>query len=234
MAVHSVFRSGLFNNKTFVVSGGGTGIGRATARELAALGAHVIICSRSLEHLEPTREEIVESGGKVTALICNIREPESIEALFARAREQGVKRVDGLVNNAGGQFVSPAETISPKGWHAVVETNLTGAFLMSRAALDSGMREHGGAIVNIVSEMWRGFPGMAHSGAARAGVVNLTKTLAIEWAMYGIRVNAIALGIIDSSCLKTYPPAVMAQVAGIVAETPSLRLGTESEIAAAV
>jgi len=233
-SVRSVFRDGLFSGKTIVVSGGGTGIGRATARELAALGAHVIICSRSLEHLEPTREEIVESGGKVTALICNIREPESIEALFARAREQGVKRVDGLVNNAGGQFISPAEAISPRGWHAVVETNLTGAFLMSRAALDAGMREHGGAIVNIVAEMWRGFPGMAHSGAARAGVVNLTQSLALEWAVYGIRVNAVAPGIIDSSGLKTYPQAVQEQVASIAAETPSLRLGTESEIAATV
>ncbi len=236
MAVHSlfsVFRSGLFDEKTIVISGGGTGIGRATARELAALGAHVIICSRSAEHLDSTSAEISGAGGMVTALTCNIRRPESVEAFWRAVREQ-VKSVDGLVNNAGGQFVGPAETISPKGWHAVVETNLTGTFLMSRAALDSGMREHGGAIVNIVSEMWRGFPGMAHSGAARAGVVNLTQTLAIEWAMYGIRVNAVAPGIIDSSGLKTYPPEVLAQVAGIVAETPSLRLGTESEIASAV
>jgi citronellol/citronellal dehydrogenase len=142
--------------------------------------------------------------------------------------------VDGLVNNAGGQFISPAEAITPRGWHAVVETNLTGAFLMSRAALGAGMREHGGAIVNIVAEMWRGFPGMAHSGAARAGVVNLTQSLALEWAVYGIRVNAIAPGIIDSSGLQTYPPAVQEQVAGIAAETPSLRLGTESEIGSAI
>jgi citronellol/citronellal dehydrogenase len=233
-SVKSVFRDGLFSGKTIVVSGGGTGIGRATARELAALGAHVIICSRSLSHLEPAREEIAESGGKITALICNIREPESIAAFFAIAQEQGVKRIDGLVNNAGGQFISPAEAITAKGWHAVVETNLTGTFLMSRAALDAGMREHGGAIVNIVAEMWRGFPGMAHSGAARAGVVNLTQSLAIEWAVYGVRVNALAPGIINSSGLKTYPQAVQEQVAGIAAETPSLRLGTESEIASAV
>jgi citronellol/citronellal dehydrogenase len=233
-SVKSVFRAGLFSGKTIVVSGGGTGIGRATARELAALGAHVIICSRSHEHLEPAREEIAGSGGKVTALICNIREPESVAAFFAMAQEQGVERIDGLVNNAGGQFISPAEAITPRGWHAVVETNLTGAFLMSRAALDAGMREHGGAIVNIVAEMWRGFPGMAHSGAARAGVVNLTQSLALEWAVYGIRVNALAPGIIDSSGLKTYPMAVQEQVAGIAAETPSLRLGTESEIASAV
>jgi citronellol/citronellal dehydrogenase len=233
-SVQSVFRDGLFSGKTIVVSGGGTGIGRATARELASLGAHVIICSRSVEHLEPAREEISRSGGKATALICNIREPESVEAFFAMARERGVERVDGLVNNAGGQFMSPAEGITPRGWHAVVETNLTGAFLMSRAVLDAGMREHGGAIVNIVAEMWRGFPGMAHTGAARAGVVNLTQSLALEWAVYGIRVNAVAPGIIDSSGLKTYPIAVQEQVAGIAAETPALRLGTESEIASAV
>ncbi len=229
----SVFRDGLFTGKTIVVSGGGTGIGRATAHELAALGAHVVICSRSIEHLEPTRDEIARAGGKVTALTCNIREPDGVTAFFATIREQQ-GRVDGLVNNAGGQFLSPAEAITPRGWQAVLETNLTGAFLMSRAALDAGMREHGGAIVNIVSEMWRGFPGMAHSGAARAGVVNLTQTLALEWAIYGIRVNAVAPGIIDSSGLKTYPPAVQEQVAGIAADTPSLRLGTESEIASAV
>jgi citronellol/citronellal dehydrogenase len=233
MAIHSVFRPGLFDGKTMVITGGGTGIGRAAARELAALGAHVIICSRRAEHLETTRAEIVAAGGKVTALTCNIRDPESVETFFAAVREQG-SRVDGLVNNAGGQFISPAEAITPRGWHAVVETNLTGAFLMSRAALGAGMREHGGAIVNIVAEMWRGFPGMAHSGAARAGLVNLTQSLALEWAVYGVRVNAIAPGIIDSSGLRTYPPAVQDQVAGIAADTPSLRLGTESEIGSAI
>ncbi len=229
----SVFREGLFTGKTIVVTGGGTGIGRATARELALLGASVIICSRKAEHLEPTRDEIAASGGKVTALVCNIREPESIAEFFLAVHEK-YPQVNGLVNNAGGQFVSPADAITPRGWHAVVETNLTGTFLMSRAALDAGMREHGGAIVNIVAEMWRGFPGMAHSGAARAGVVNLTQTLALEWAAYGVRVNAVAPGIIDSSGLKTYPPAIQEQVESIAADTPALRLGTESEIASAV
>ena len=233
MTIHSVFRSGLFDGKTIVITGGGTGIGRAAARELAALGGHVVICSRSAEHLETTRAEIASAGGNVTALTCNIRDPASVESFFAAVREQG-NTVDGLVNNAGGQFISPAEAITPRGWHAVVETNLTGAFLMSRAALGAGMRDHGGAIVNIVAEMWRGFPGMAHSGAARAGVVNMTQSLALEWAAYGIRVNAIAPGIINSSGLKTYPPAVQEQFAAIAADTPSLRLGTESEIGSAI
>ncbi len=233
MAVHSVFREGLFDGKTIVVSGGGTGIGRATARELAALGAQVIICSRAPEHLEPAVAEISGEGGKIAALPCNIRQPEAVEAFFAAVRDQ-YGRVDGLVNNAGGQFLSPAEAITPKGWHAVVETNLTGAFLMSRAALETSMREHGGAIVNIVAEVWRGFPGMAHSGSARAGVINLTQTLALEWAAYGVRINAVAPGIINSSGLKTYPAAVQERFAEIAADTPSLRMGTESEIASAV
>ena len=231
--MESIYRPGLFSDQVIVVSGGGTGIGRATARELAALGAHVVICSRSSDHLEPTRAEITAAGGAVTALTCNIRDPESVETLFATVEER-LGGVHGLVNNAGGQFLSPAEAITPKGWHAVVETNLTGGFLMAQAAFRHGMRDHGGAIVSIVAEIWRGFPGMAHSGAARAGVVNLTQTLALEWGRYGIRVNAIAPGIIDSSGLKTYPDAVQAQLASIARETPANRMGTEGEIATSV
>jgi citronellol/citronellal dehydrogenase len=233
MSVSSIFREGLFAGKTIVVSGGGTGIGRATARELAALGASVVICSRSLEHLEPTRDEIAAMGGQVEALACNIRDPEAVEAFFDQVvAHRG--RIDGLVNNAGGQFMSPAEAISPKGWHAVVETNLTGTFYMTRAAFTHGMREHGGAIVSIVVENWRGFPGMSHSGAARAGVVNLTQTLALEWAQFGVRLNAVAPGIINSSGLKHYGADVTALLDRIAKEVPAGRMGTESEIAAAV
>jgi len=229
----SIFRAGLFDGRTIVVSGGGTGIGRAIARELAALGAAVVICSRSAAHLEPTRAEIEAAGGRVTALPCNIRDPEAVGAFFAEVVSRHGP-VHGLVNNAGGQFLSPAEAITPKGWHAVVETNLTGTWHMTRAALDAGMRERGGAIVNLVMEMWRGFPGMAHSGAARAGVVNLTQSLALEWAPYGVRVNAVAPGVIASSGLKNYPEAVQQQLADIAKEIPAGRMGTEAEIAAPV
>ena len=222
----SIFRDGLFDGKVIVVSGGGTGIGRAIARELASLGATVVICSRSVEHLEPTRAEIAAAGGNVTALPCNIRDPEAVSAFFAEVVQRH-GHVDALVNNAGGQFLSPAEAISPKGWHAVVETNLTGTWYMSRAALDAGLREHGGAIVSIVMENWRGMPNMAHSGAARAGVMNLTQSLALEWAAYGVRVNAVAPGIIDSSGLKQYPEPVQAQLAAVARDVPAGRMGTE-------
>jgi citronellol/citronellal dehydrogenase len=229
----SIFREGLFEGKTVVVSGGGTGIGRAIAGEAAALGARVVICSRSMEHLEATRAEIAAAGGRVDAFACNIREPESVTALFRHVGDT-CGAVDALVNNGGGQFLSPAEAITPKGWHAVVETNLTGTFYMSQAALHAGLRDRRGAIVNIVMEMWRGFPGMAHSGAARAGVVNLTQSLALEWATYGVRVNAVAPGIIDSSGLERYPAEVKAQLAAVASEVPAARMGTEREIAAAV
>ena len=232
-AAESVFRAGLFNGKTAVVSGGGTGIGRAIARELASLGATVIICSRSAAHLDPTRAEIEASGGHALALTCNIRDVGAVETFWDRVIER-IGPIDALVNNAGGQFLSPAEAISPKGWHAVIETNLTGAFNMSRAAYLHGMRERGGAIVNIVADMWRGFPGMAHTGAARAGVVNLTQTLALEWAASGVRVNGVAPGLIDSSGLKTYPEALRVQLAAIAKDIPAQRMGTEEEVAAAV
>lgn len=233
MTLRSIFRPDLFAEATYIVSGGGTGIGRAIARELAALGAAVVLCSRKAEHLEPAREEIVAAGGQAEAIVCDIREVEAVEALFATVVERH-GRIAGLVNNGGGQFLSPAEAITPRGWHAVVETNLTGTFNMSRAAFTHGMGEHGGAIVNIVMENWRGFPGMAHSGAARAGVVNLTQSLALEWARCGIRVNAVAPGIIASSGLLTYPQEVRAGFERIAKEVPAGRMGTESEIAAAV
>ncbi len=234
MQTASIFRDGLFEGKTVVVSGGGTGIGRATARELAALGATVVLASRSLEHLELARNEIAASGGRVEVRTCNIRQPDDVAALFAELVE-ALGPIHGLVNNAGGQFLSPAHAITPKGWQAVVETNLTGTFFMCQAAFKASMREHGGAIVNVVMENWRGYPNMAHSGAARAGVVNLTKTLALEWAAFGVRINSVAPGVIDSSGLDTYPEAVRKQVRHIAKnDIPAQRLGTERETAAAI
>jgi citronellol/citronellal dehydrogenase len=138
------------------------------------------------------------------------------------------------VNNAGGQFLSPAEFISKKGFHAVVETNLTGTFLMCREAYNQAMRDNGGVIVNMLMENWRGFPGMAHSAAARAGIENLTKTLAVEWARSGVRINAVAPGLIESSGLDNYPEVAQRFIQDVVKDIPFKRMGTESETAAAI
>ncbi len=230
---NSIFRPDLFAGQTIIVTGGGTGIGRAIAHELASLGAHVVLAARKEENLLRVRQEIAAAGGSVAHNLCNIRDEAQIVDLFAAVlQERG--QVDGLVNNGGGQFLSPAEHISRNGWHAVVETNLSGTFLMCREAFKQSMGERGGAIVNIVSEMWRGFPGMAHSGAARAGVVNLTQTLAVEWARAGVRVNAVAPGLIRSSGLMNYGEAMQPIIEQMVQHQPTKRMGSEGEVAAAV
>jgi citronellol/citronellal dehydrogenase len=144
------------------------------------------------------------------------------------------EHVAGLVNNAGGQFPARAEDISPNGWRTVVDLNLNGTFLMTRAVFRASMMEHGGSIVSITADNWRGFPGMAHTGAARAGVVNLTKTLAREWASQQVRVNAVAPGVIDSSGMDTYPPEILALARDRVRALPAGRMGTEAEVAGAV
>ncbi|WP_374686020.1 SDR family oxidoreductase [Promineifilum sp.] len=233
MHYRSIFRNDLFSGQTYLVTGGGTGIGRAVAHELASLGAHVVLAARTEENLIKTATEIREAGGAASHVVCNIREEEQVAALFERVlAERGA--LHGLVNNAGGQFVSPAETISLKGWRAVVETNLTGTFLMCRVAFNRHMEAHGGAIVNMLIEMWRGFPGMAHSAAARAGIENLTKTLAVEWARAGVRVNAVAPGLIASSGLDRYPEAVRPMIEQNVRDIPLKRMGTEAEVSAAI
>ena len=229
----SVFRSDLFAEKLVVVTGGGTGIGRCIAHELAALGATVVLGARRLEPLEATALEIKEAGGTAICVELNIRDEEQVDSVISSiVKEHGP--IHGLVNNAGGQFASPAVMIKPKGWRAVVDTNLNGTFLMSQAVFKHSMSKHGGSVVNIVADMWNGFPGMAHTGAARAGVVNMTKTLAIEWGSAGVRVNAVAPGLILSSGMNNYPPHVLQMVLDIAWQNPSSRMGSESEVSSAV
>ena len=233
MNYQSIFRDDLFAGQTIIVTGGGSGIGRATAIELASLGAHVVLVGRTPEKLETVQQEIASLGGEATPFTCNIRDEERVQALFADVlAARGA--LHGLVNNAGGQFLSPAEFISKKGFHAVVETNLTGTFLMCREAYNQTMRDNGGVIVNMLMENWRGFPGMAHSAAARAGIENLTKTLAVEWARSGVRINAVAPGLIESSGLDNYPDVAKQFIQNVVQDIPFKRMGTESETAAAI
>jgi citronellol/citronellal dehydrogenase len=216
-----------------VVTGGGSGIGRCTAHELASLGATVALVGRKAEKLSHVEAEIVEDGGRATIHACDIREEEAVKDAVADVlKAHG--RIDGLVNNAGGQFQAPLEAITQKGWETVVRTNLTGGFLMARECYTQWMRNNGGAIVNIVADMWSGMPGMGHSGAARAGMVNLTMTAAAEWGHAGVRINAVAPGWIASSGFDTYPDSVRPMLRALKRHTPLQRLGTEAEISAAV
>jgi citronellol/citronellal dehydrogenase len=233
MHYRSVFRPGLFEGQVVVVTGGGSGIGRCTAHELAALGAKVALVGRRPEKLDKVRAELAAAGGSATCHACDIRDEAQVCATVdAVLAAHG--RIDGLVNNAGGQFPAPLRDISLKGWEAVVRTNLTGGFLMARECYRRWMEAHGGAIVNMSADMWGGMPGMGHSGAARAGMVNFTETAACEWAAAGVRVNAVAPGWIASSGFETYPPEVQAWAKTLKQKIPLQRFGTESEVAAAI
>lgn len=229
----SVFRPGLFDDRIMVVTGGGSGIGRCTAHELAGLGATVVILGRKEDKLVRVVGEITEDGGQADHALCDIRQEEAVCAAVASilARHGAIH---GLVNNAGGQFPSPAMAISQKGFETVVRTNLVGGFLMAREVFKQHMSRHGGAIVNMLADMWSGMPGMIHSGAARAGMMNVTMTAAVEWAPSGVRVNGVAPGWIASSGMDTYEGVIKALIPTLKAAVPAKRLGTESEVSAAI
>jgi NAD(P)-dependent dehydrogenase (short-subunit alcohol dehydrogenase family) len=229
-----MFAPGLFADQVIVVTGGGSGIGLATAREAASLGATVAVCGRSAEKLAAAEAAFLDDGlppSRFFSQPCDIRDPESV-ARFVEAVLARFARIDVLVNNAGGQFPSPAEMMSPKGWEAVIRNNLNGTFYMTREVATRAMiPARRGRIVMVTAMVARGFPGMAHTGAARAGVENMTKSLAVEWAQFDVRVNAVAPGIIQSSGIAQYPPELIA--AG-VARTPQKRIGTVEEVAHAI
>ena len=233
MSYRSVFRPDLFAGQRIVVTGGGSGIGRCTAHELAALGARIALIGRTLEKLVAVADEIESTGRpRPTTHRCDIREEDQVRAAVAEIAGDGL--IHGLVNNAGGQFLSPLRDISTNGWNAVVNNNLTGGFLMAREVFRASMEKHGGAIVNIIADMWRSMPMMAHSGAARAGMLNLTETAAVEWASSGVRVNAVAPGYIASSGFTKYPEAARPFLQQMRDWVPLKRLGTESETSAAI
>jgi NAD(P)-dependent dehydrogenase (short-subunit alcohol dehydrogenase family) len=227
-----LFQPGLLDGQVAIVSGGGSGLGRASALELAALGARVVVCGRREEPLDETAAQA--DGGRVEARTCDIREEDQVEALVDGVLERH-GRIDLLVNNAGGQYMSPAEDITPKGFRTVMRLNVEGTWLMSHAVATKAMmagpsgEPPGGKILNVTLSPHHGLPGMAHSSAARAAVENLTRVLSIEWARFGIRLTALAAGHFGTETLRTkYPKQV---VEGVADTVPLGRLGTEEEFA---
>lgn len=229
----SVFAPRLFADRVIIVTGGGSGIGRCTAHELASLGATVVLVGRKPDKLQATLAEIEADGGRARVQVCDIRQEDTVRAMVA-AVLAAHGRIDGLVNNAGGQYMTALEKISAKGWQAVIDTNLTGGFLVARECYLQTMRAQGGAVVNIVADMWGSMPGMGHSGAARAGMVSFTETAALEWAKSGVRVNAVAPGYIASSGMDHYPPEAGPQLRAMRDTVPAGRFGNEAETSAAI
>lgn len=231
MKYRSIYREGLLEGQIVVVSGGGSGIGRCIAHEVAALGAHTVLIGRRVENLEKVAKEIAEDGGSADFHVCDIRDETRVkDAVVAIVSQHG--RIDALVNNAGGQFPAPLEKITGNGWQAVLNTNLMGGFLFARECYTQSMKGRGGSIVNIIADMWSGMPGMGHSGAARAGMLNFTETAAAEWAP--VRVNSVAPGWIGSSGLDTYPPAMQQMIRNLGDHVPLARIGREAEVSSAV
>ena len=234
MGYQSIFTDDLFAGQTIVITGGGSGIGRCTAHELAALGAGVAIIGRNTDKLDAVRAEIRSDGGRVFIHTADIRDEAAVsDVIDTILTEHG--RIDGLFNNAGGQYRAPLETISTKGFEAVVRNNLTGGFIVMREVYTKWMKEHGGAIVNMIADIWHGWPHFAHSAAARGGMLTLSESVATEWAAAGVRVNTIAPGSIASSGLDTYDSKDTDFIRNQVAHTiPLQRFGTEAEVSAAV
>jgi len=229
-----MFLPGILKDRVAIVTGGGTGIGKAVALELASLGADLVIASRDLQHLEPTALEIHAMGQRALAIPTDIRVPAQVEALV----EQTVAhfgKIDIHINNAGGQYPGPAEELSLEGWRSVIDLNLNGTFYCTQAVGRQMMRTGGGSIVNIVASFaLRGTPGLAHASAARAGVVNLTRTLALEWAKHNIRVNAVAPGVVMTEGALSEMLITPEAIEQIERSIPLKRLGTPEDITQAV
>ena len=225
------FRDDLLKDQVVVVSGAGTGLGKAIAIQCARLGARLAICGRKVEKLEATAEVLRGLGAEVMVRAATIRDAEDVERMHGEIWER-FGRVDHLVNNAGGQFPQAAIDFSVKGWNAVIDTNLNGSWYMMQAAARR-WRDHGGpgSIVNIVAVVGRGMPGVAHTCAARAGVIHLSKTVASEWAPLGIRVNCVAPGAIWTEGMNVYPEEARRE---LPRSNLMQRFGTTRDVADAV
>lgn len=227
-----VFRDDLLAGQVFVVSGGGSGLGRAITYTLARLGADVVICGRRADRLEQTAAGVRKYVGR--EIVCQpmtIRDPAQVDELLDAAWTR-YGRVDAIVNNGGGQFPQAAIDFSVKGWLAVIDTNLNGSWYMMQAGAKRWRdAKRPGNIVNIVANVWRGMPQVAHTCAARAGVIYLSKTLATEWAPLQIRVNCVSPGSIATEGLNVYEPAAAEQFRY---SNPMHKLGDALDIAQAV
>lgn len=223
----------LFQDKVILVTGGRSGIGYGIAKSFLSHGAKVYIASRKKDALEKAAKEL-SAFGKCYGIVCDIRSTGDIDALAAQIKQQS-GRLDILINNAGGQFPAPAHVMAEKGWAAVINNNLNGTFYMCQKMANTFfIPQNKGNIVNITANVIRGFPGMAHTGAARAGVENLTKSLGQEWATYNIRINAVAPGTIDTTGLDNYPPFMQDFFRKSEAKNLMKRFGKAEDVANAV
>jgi len=234
VSYRSGFRAGLFTGQTIFIPGGGGGLGRCIAHELAALGASLVLGGRTLEKLEKTRAEIQADGGRVLGCYtAELRDEIAVRDLVAMVLDTH-GAFDGMVNAAGGQFPAQLKDLSLNGWNAVLHNNLTSYFLLAREAFNQCLADRGGSIVNIGADHDRGMPGMGHNGAARAGLSNLTYTAATEWAHAGVRVNCVIPGFIATTGLDRYPEADWPALKAIERHVPLRRHGTAAEVSAMV
>ena len=228
-----MFKKNTFKNKIALVTGGRSGIGYQIAKNLLQLGATVIIASRKEEPLKKAADELAKFG-PIHYHPCDIRKTEEIQDL-AKVIKEKCGRLDILINNAGGQFPALTEYINDKGWNAVINNNLNGTFYMIREMGNAFfIPQKNGIIVNIIADILRGFPGMIHTGAARAGVENITKTIAQEWSDFNIRINCVAPGIVESTGLDTYPKPVQDMFEDAKKAIPMHRFGTVEDVSNAV
>jgi citronellol/citronellal dehydrogenase len=231
MPYNSAFRADLFAGRTIIVTGGGSGLGRCTAHELKSLGARLALIGRSPDKLARVKDELGDPD--TFTYSADLRDEAGVKAAIGGVLNWA-GRIDGLVNNAGGQFPAPLKDISLNGWNAVVNNNMTATFLVSKEVYLRWMEANGGTIVNVGADFELGMPGMGHNGAARAGQTNFTYTASVEWAHSGVRVNSVIPGFIASEGLDRYPERAHDVLRSVKGRVPLKRHGTESEIAAAI
>lgn len=229
-----MFKEKVLQDQVAVITGGGTGLGKDIAIAYAQQGAKIVICSRNEEHLAEGAADIAKAGGEVMTYALDVREPQAIKA-FTKAVVERFGKIDILVNNAAGNFIYPAEKLPLRGWKSVIDIVLNGTFYCSQIIGNQMIEQQSGQIMNILATYaWAGGPGTIHSASAKAGVLAMTRTLAVEWARYGIRVNAVAPGPFDTEGARTrlWPTPELEK--SITDKIPLNRFTSTEEVAQAV